>query len=224
MRRSPAHPGSIDAVGITCQRASAIVWDRGTGEPVGPGLGWQDLRTIGECMVAKAEHGLALAPNQSATKLQWLLANTPDAARTRPVLRHGRLVAGVDVDRRRGSRDRPHQRRRHRACCGPMPAAGTTVCSTRCGIPAECPARTGRLQRHRCARHRAAGLPADRRARRRPAGIAGRAGLCAPRSGQGHVRNRRHARHLSWPGRAPIRRPATPRHLPDRGLVDTAAS
>jgi glycerol kinase len=72
-------PGSIDAVGITCQRASTIVWDRATGEPVGPGLGWQDLRTIGECMVAKAEHGLALAPNQSATKLQWLLANTPDA-------------------------------------------------------------------------------------------------------------------------------------------------
>lgn len=75
-----AAPGPIDAVGITCQRASTVVWDRVTGEPVGPGLGWQDLRTIGECMVAKAEHGLALAPNQSATKLQWLLANTPGAA------------------------------------------------------------------------------------------------------------------------------------------------
>ena len=73
-------PGPVHGVGITCQRASAIVWDRATSEPVGPGLGWQDLRTIGECMVAKAEHGLALAPNQSATKLQWLLANTPDAA------------------------------------------------------------------------------------------------------------------------------------------------
>lgn len=71
--------GSVDAVGITCQRASTVVWDGATGEPIGPGLGWQDLRTVGECMVAKAEHGLGLAPNQSATKVQWLLANSPGA-------------------------------------------------------------------------------------------------------------------------------------------------
>ena len=55
-------------------RASTIVWDRATGTPIAPALGWQDLRTIGECLTAKAEHGLALAPNQSATKIQWLLA------------------------------------------------------------------------------------------------------------------------------------------------------
>jgi glycerol kinase len=68
------HP-SVAGVGIASQRASTILWDRSTGEPVGPGLGWQDLRTVGECLTAKAEHGLSLAPNQSATKLQWLLAN-----------------------------------------------------------------------------------------------------------------------------------------------------
>lgn len=66
----------IDAVGITTQRASVVVWDRATGVPIGPGLGWQDLRTVIECMTAKAEHGWAMAPNQTATKLQWLLANT----------------------------------------------------------------------------------------------------------------------------------------------------
>ena len=65
----------ITAVGIANQRASTIVWDRATGEPVGPGLGWQDLRTIGECLAARAEHDIALAPNQSATKIGWLLAN-----------------------------------------------------------------------------------------------------------------------------------------------------
>lgn len=65
----------ISAVGVASQRASTIVWDRATGEPIGPGLGWQDLRTIGECLAAKAEHGLTLAPNQSATKIGWLLAN-----------------------------------------------------------------------------------------------------------------------------------------------------
>ncbi len=72
--------GPIDAVGITNQRASVVVWDRNTGEPIGPGLGWQDLRTVMECIMAKAEHGWALAPNQSATKLPWILANTPGAA------------------------------------------------------------------------------------------------------------------------------------------------
>ena len=70
---SLADGGPVQAVGITAQRASTIVWDRSTGEPVGPGLGWQDLRTVFDCITAKAEHGLALAPNQSATKVAWLL-------------------------------------------------------------------------------------------------------------------------------------------------------
>ena len=70
--------GPIASVGVTNQRASLLLWDRTTGEPLAPGLGWQDLRTIGECMMARAEHGWALAPNQSATKAAWLLANTPD--------------------------------------------------------------------------------------------------------------------------------------------------
>lgn len=74
--------GPVEAVGVTAQRASTIVWDRATGEPVGPGLGWQDLRTVFDCITAKAEHGLALAPNQSATKVAWLL-NQYDAGRTR---------------------------------------------------------------------------------------------------------------------------------------------
>src|SRR3954471_14623572 len=46
-RRSLADGGPVDAVGIANQRASTIVWDRATGEPVGPGVGWQDLRTVG---------------------------------------------------------------------------------------------------------------------------------------------------------------------------------
>jgi glycerol kinase len=65
----------VDGVGVANQRASTIVWDRSTGSPLGVGIGWQDLRTLGECLTAKAEHGLALAPNQTATKIQWLLAN-----------------------------------------------------------------------------------------------------------------------------------------------------
>ena len=67
---------TISGVGIASQRASTVVWERATGRPVGPALGWQDLRTVGECLTLKAEHGLGLAPNQSATKLMWLLANS----------------------------------------------------------------------------------------------------------------------------------------------------
>lgn len=76
------HAGSVVGVGISAQRASTIVWDRATGQPVGPAIGWQDLRTVVECIMAKADHGMALAPNQSATKIAWLLAqHDPDRGR-----------------------------------------------------------------------------------------------------------------------------------------------
>jgi len=73
--------GPVDGVGIANQRASTIVWDRTTGEPVAPGLGWQDLRTLGDCLVLQAD-GLRFAPNQSATKIKHLLDNA-DPDRTR---------------------------------------------------------------------------------------------------------------------------------------------
>jgi glycerol kinase len=73
--------GPVDAVGITNQRASTIVWDRDTGEPVAPAQGWQDLRTVGTCLVLAAD-GVRLAPNQSATKLADILdAVDPDRSR-----------------------------------------------------------------------------------------------------------------------------------------------
>jgi glycerol kinase len=64
--------GPVDAIGIANQRCSTVVWDRATGEPVGPGLGWQDLRTVGRCLELRGE-GLRVAPNASATKLEWML-------------------------------------------------------------------------------------------------------------------------------------------------------
>jgi len=74
-----AAAGAITGVAVTTQRASTVAWDRSTGEPIGPGLSWQDLRTVGECMTAKSEHGVAVAPNQSATKAQWLLNSVENA-------------------------------------------------------------------------------------------------------------------------------------------------
>lgn len=73
--------GPVAGVGIANQRASTLVWDRATGEPVAPGLGWQDLRTIGTCLELAAE-GTRIAPNLSATKAHALLDQV-DPERTR---------------------------------------------------------------------------------------------------------------------------------------------
>ena len=75
------HGTPVDGVGITDQRGSAILWERATGEPIGPAIGWQDLRTIGMCLEQQA-NGFRFAPNVSATKVAYLL-DTYDPDRTR---------------------------------------------------------------------------------------------------------------------------------------------
>jgi glycerol kinase len=73
--------GPVAGVGIANQRASSIVWERATGRPLAPGIGWQDLRTVGTCLVLQAE-GIRLAPNASATKVMAILDEVdPDRAR-----------------------------------------------------------------------------------------------------------------------------------------------
>ena len=77
-----AHGGPVAGVGITAQRASTIVWDRATGEPVGPASAG---RTCAPCSTASPRRpstAWRLAPNQSATKVAWLL-NTFDPDRAR---------------------------------------------------------------------------------------------------------------------------------------------
>jgi glycerol kinase len=64
--------GPVGGVGVANQRATTLVWERASGALVGPGLGWQDVRTVGTCLTLQAE-GLRLAPNASATKLAYLL-------------------------------------------------------------------------------------------------------------------------------------------------------
>jgi glycerol kinase len=80
--RSLADAGPVAGVGIANQRASTLVWDRTSGKPVAPGLGWQDLRTVGTCLELQAE-GIRIAPNASATKLAAILdAADPDRSRS----------------------------------------------------------------------------------------------------------------------------------------------
>ncbi|HVC68402.1 MAG TPA: FGGY-family carbohydrate kinase [Acidimicrobiales bacterium] len=86
-----ADGGPVDAVGIANQRASTLVWDRATGAPVGPGLGWQDLRTVGTCLELQGQ-GIRVAPNASATKLAAIL-DTADPDRSRS--ERGELAFGT---------------------------------------------------------------------------------------------------------------------------------
>ncbi|HTU39907.1 MAG TPA: FGGY family carbohydrate kinase [Acidimicrobiales bacterium] len=80
-RAALADGGPVAGVGIANQRASSIVWERATGAPVAPGIGWQDLRTVGTCLTLQAE-GIRVAPNASATKLMAILDDV-DPERTR---------------------------------------------------------------------------------------------------------------------------------------------
>jgi glycerol kinase len=76
-----AEAGPVAGVGIANQRATTLVWERQTGRPVGPGLGWQDLRTVGTCLALQAE-GFRFPPNASATKLAAILDEVdPERAR-----------------------------------------------------------------------------------------------------------------------------------------------
>jgi glycerol kinase len=68
------HPTDLAAIGVTTQRASAVAWDRATGQPLSPMVVWSDLRgttRAGEL----AQAGFMLAPQQAATKLESLLAS-----------------------------------------------------------------------------------------------------------------------------------------------------
>ncbi len=73
--------GPVAGVAIANQRASVLVWERATGRALAPGIGWQDLRTVGTCLALQAE-GIRLAPNASATKVMAIL-DAVDPERTR---------------------------------------------------------------------------------------------------------------------------------------------
>jgi glycerol kinase len=74
--------GPVDAVGVATQRATSLVWERRTGVPLAPAIGWQDLRTVLTCLTLQAD-GIRLAPNMSATKIAAILdACDPDRARS----------------------------------------------------------------------------------------------------------------------------------------------
>ncbi|WP_414733673.1 glycerol kinase GlpK [Acetobacterium carbinolicum] len=79
----------IEAIGITNQRETAIVWDLTTGQPVYNAIVWQDRRGADLCEDIKESEwgeiyrnktGLNVDSYFSATKVKWIIENVPGVA------------------------------------------------------------------------------------------------------------------------------------------------
>jgi len=76
----------INAIGITNQRETTVLWDRKTGDPVHHAIVWQDRRTAAYCDELKSrgleekvreKTGLVIDAYFSGTKVKWMLDNVP---------------------------------------------------------------------------------------------------------------------------------------------------
>jgi glycerol kinase len=99
--KSGISPSDIAGVGITNQRATTVVWNRKTGEPVYNAIVWQDRRAEPTCARMRAEGleptfraktGLILDAYFSGTKLKWILDSVPGA---RAAAQRGELAFGT---------------------------------------------------------------------------------------------------------------------------------
>ncbi|AOZ72275.1 glycerol kinase [Boudabousia tangfeifanii] len=91
----------LAGIGITNQRETVVVWEKGTGKPIHHAIVWQDVRTEQICQeLAKdggkerfqAACGLPLATYFSAPKIKWILDHV-EGARERAEA--GELLAGT---------------------------------------------------------------------------------------------------------------------------------
>jgi glycerol kinase len=76
-------PSRIIGIGISNQRETALVWERGSGRPVYDAVVWQCIRGQAICdrLVSHEDEirqrtGLRLSPYFSAAKMAWILENT----------------------------------------------------------------------------------------------------------------------------------------------------
>lgn len=91
----------IQAIGITNQRETTLVWNRKTGEPVYNAIVWQERRGEAACAALRErgltdsvmnKTGLRIDAYFSATKLKWILDNVPGA---RAQAERGELAFGT---------------------------------------------------------------------------------------------------------------------------------
>lgn len=78
----------IDAIGITNQRETTVVWDQRTGKPIHPAIVWQSRQTMDICddlkrrgfePAVREKTGLVIDAYFSGSKIKWLLDHTPGA-------------------------------------------------------------------------------------------------------------------------------------------------
>ena len=88
LARADVNRDQIEAVGITNQRETTVVWDKNTGKPVHNAIVWQDTRTQKICdRLAqdggidrfKERTGLPLATYFAGPKIAWILENVKGA-------------------------------------------------------------------------------------------------------------------------------------------------
>ena len=94
-------PEQIEAVGITNQRETVILWDKKTGKPVYNAIVWQcrrtaniadDLISSGKGDLIRSKTGLLPDAYFSGTKIKWILDNVPGV---RARAENGEILAGT---------------------------------------------------------------------------------------------------------------------------------
>ena len=101
MKSAGVGPGDLDAIGITNQRETVVVWDEKTGKPIHNAIVWQCRRTAERCAeLKKAGHektirrktGLVVDAYFSGTKIAWTLDKVRGARKKAAA---GQLLAGT---------------------------------------------------------------------------------------------------------------------------------
>ncbi|OXM13632.1 glycerol kinase GlpK [Paenibacillus herberti] len=101
LSKAQLRPNQIEAIGITNQRETAVVWDKATGYPIHRAIVWQSRQTADICQelreqgheeTFRSKTGLLIDPYFSGTKIKWILDHV-EGARERA--EHGELLFGT---------------------------------------------------------------------------------------------------------------------------------
>jgi len=101
VQKAGIKPEQIDAIGITNQRETAVVWNRETGKAISNAIVWQDRRTAEFCDELKAagweqkiaeKTGLVIDAYFSGTKVKWILDHVENS---RELAVQGKLAFGT---------------------------------------------------------------------------------------------------------------------------------
>ena len=101
IKNSNVRPDEIDSIGITNQRETTVIWNKGNGQPVYNAIVWQDRRTASYCDKLKEDNKSELIQNKtglvidayfSGTKIKWILDSKSEI---RELAVNGQLIFGT---------------------------------------------------------------------------------------------------------------------------------